>query len=70
MPGVADVRIFQRFDYPMLNIDVHRGFAEMVGLTQGDVARGLLDTLSGSFQINPNFWLDRNTGVSHTRCKR
>ena len=65
VPGVADVRIFQRFNYPMLNIDVHRSFAEMVGLTQSDVAQGLLDTLSGSFQINPNFWLDWNTGVSY-----
>lgn len=66
VPGVADVRIFQRFNYPLLNINVHRDFAQMVGLTQGDIAKGLLDTLSGSFQANPNFWLDWKTGVSYS----
>jgi multidrug efflux pump subunit AcrB len=65
VPGVADVRTLQRFNYPMLNIHVHRSMAQMVGLTQGDIARGLLDTLSGSFQVNPNFWLNYQTGVSY-----
>ena len=65
VPGVADVRILQRFNYPMLKVDVHRSLAEMVGLTQADVADALLEELSGSFQLKPNFWLDWKTGVSY-----
>jgi multidrug efflux pump subunit AcrB len=65
VPGTADVHIFQRFDYPMLNIRVNRSLAQMVGLTQADVARALLEELSGSFQLLPNFWLNWKTGVSY-----
>ncbi len=65
VPGTADVHIFQRFNYPLLNIKVNRSLAQMVGLTQADVARGLLEELAGSFQITPNFWLNWKTGVSY-----
>ena len=65
VPGVADVHIFQRFNYPMLQIDVNRSLAQLVGLTQADVAQGLLEELSGSFQLRPNFWLNWKTGVSY-----
>jgi|SRR5579875_1112109 len=65
VPGTADVHIFQRFNYPMLNIKVNRSLAQMVGLTQADVARALLEELSGSFQLLPNFWLNWKTGVSY-----
>lgn len=65
VPGATDVRMLQRFDYPQLNVHVHRSLAQMVGLTQGDVTRGLYDTLAGSFQTNPNFWLNLQTGVSY-----
>lgn len=65
VPGVADVHIFQRFNYPLLKIHVNRSLAQMVGLTQADVAQGLLEELSGSFQIRPNFWLNWKTGVSY-----
>ena len=36
-----------------------------VGLTQRDVANSLLVTLSGSAQVNPNFWLNTENGVSY-----
>jgi multidrug efflux pump subunit AcrB len=65
VPGVADVRILQRYNYPQLNIRVDRSLTSLVGMTQGDVARGLLDVLSGSFQVAPNFYLNIDTGVSY-----
>ncbi len=65
VPGTADVRIFQRFNYPTLDITVHRGFAQMVGLTEGDVTRSLFQVLTGSFQTTPNFWLNWKNGVSY-----
>jgi multidrug efflux pump subunit AcrB len=63
--GIADLRIQQAFDYPQINVDVDRSFAGLVGLTQRDVANSLLITLSGSFQVKPNFWLNTENDVSY-----
>jgi multidrug efflux pump subunit AcrB len=65
VPGIADLRIQQVFNYPQLNVDVDRTLAGEVGLTQRDVANSLLVTLSGSGQVKPNFWLNTENGVSY-----
>jgi len=65
VPGIADLRIQQVFNYPQINVDVDRTFAAEVGLTQRDVANSLLVTLSGSGQVQPNFWLNTENGVSY-----
>jgi multidrug efflux pump subunit AcrB len=65
VPGIADLRIQQVFNYPQLNVDVDRTLAQDVGLTQRDIANSLLVTLSGSLQVHPNFWLNTENGVSY-----
>jgi CzcA family heavy metal efflux pump len=65
VPGIADLRIQQVFNYPQINVDVDRTLAAEVGLTQRDVANSLLVTLSGSGQVKPNFWLNSENGVSY-----
>jgi multidrug efflux pump subunit AcrB len=65
VPGIADLRIQQVFNYPQLNVEVDRTLASAVGLTQRDVANSLLITLSGSAQVHPNFWLNPENGVSY-----
>jgi multidrug efflux pump subunit AcrB len=65
VPGIADPRIQQVFNYPQINVDVDRTLAAEVGLTQRDVANSLLVTLSGSGQVQPNFWLNTENGVSY-----
>jgi len=65
VPGIADLRIQQVFNYPQLNVEVDRTLASAVGLTQRDVANSLLVTLSGSAQVHPNFWLNPENGVSY-----
>lgn len=65
VPGIADLRIQQAFGYPQINVAVHRSLAELVGISQRDVANSLLVTLSGSSQIKPNFWLNDANGVSY-----
>ena len=64
--GVTDLRIQQPFDYPRIHIDVDRTKASQVGFTQSNVAQNLLIALSGSFQTQPEFWLDPKTGVSYS----
>jgi multidrug efflux pump subunit AcrB len=66
VPGTADARIQQPFDYPMMTVNVDRTRAESVGLTQRDVAQSILISLSGSFQTAPNFYLDPRNGVSYS----
>ena len=65
VPGAADVRIQQPFNYPNLTVDVDRTRAAATGLTQQNVAQSLLVALSGSFQTSPNFYLDPRNGVSY-----
>ncbi|HLN09049.1 MAG TPA: efflux RND transporter permease subunit [Xanthobacteraceae bacterium] len=63
--GIADLRVQQVFNYPQLNVEVDRTLAGEVGLTQRDTANSLLVTLSGSGQVQPNFWLNTENGVSY-----
>jgi multidrug efflux pump subunit AcrB len=65
VPGIADLRVQQVFNYPQINVAVDRTLAGEVGLTQRDVANSLLITLSGSGQVRPNFWLNPDNGVSY-----
>ena len=65
VPGIADLRIQQVFNYPQINVNVDRTLAGEVGLTQRDIANSLLITLSGSGQVHPNFWLNSENGVSY-----
>jgi multidrug efflux pump subunit AcrB len=65
IPGAADVHIHQVVDYPVIQVNVDRSKAGLVGLTQRDVSNSLLISLSSSSQISPTQWLDWNTGVSY-----
>ncbi|MBV8209990.1 MAG: efflux RND transporter permease subunit [Burkholderiaceae bacterium] len=66
VPGAVDLRIQQAFDYPSLQVDVDRSKAQLLGLTQRDVASNLLVSLSGSFQTSPSFWIDPKTGTQYS----
>jgi multidrug efflux pump subunit AcrB len=66
VPGAADARIQQPFDYPNFTVDVDRTRAQAIGWTQLDVAQSLLVALSGSFQTTPSFYLDPRNGVSYS----
>jgi multidrug efflux pump subunit AcrB len=63
--GVADARIQQAFNTPTFNVDVDRTRAELVGVSERDVAQNLQDALAGSIQTAPTFWLNPKNGVSY-----
>jgi multidrug efflux pump subunit AcrB len=65
VPGAADARIQQPFDYPNMTVNVDRTRAQSIGLTQSNVAQSILIALSGSFQTTPNFYLDPKSGVTY-----
>jgi multidrug efflux pump subunit AcrB len=65
VPGIADARIQQPSDYPALDINVDRTKAAQGGYAQRDVGNSILNSLSGSFQITPMFFLNWKNGVSY-----
>jgi multidrug efflux pump subunit AcrB len=65
IPGAVDLHIQQPEDYPQLNVDVDRTKAQLLGLTQQNVASNMLVSLSGSFQTTPSFWIDPKTGTQY-----
>jgi CzcA family heavy metal efflux pump len=65
IPGLTDLRIQQQFDYPAYDIDVDRTKAAQGGLTERSVATSVLNSLSGSFQVTPIFFLNWKNGVNY-----
>ena len=65
VPGIVDLRIQQPFDYPTLQVSVDRTKAAQGGYTEQDVSTSVLNTLSGSFQVTPMFFLNWNNMVAY-----
>jgi multidrug efflux pump subunit AcrB len=65
VPGLVDLRVQQPLDYPTLNVAVDRVKALQAGYTEQNVANSVLNTLSGSFQITPLFFLNWKNGVNY-----
>jgi CzcA family heavy metal efflux pump len=65
VPGIADARIQQPFDYPDYEVAIDRTKAAGAGYSERDVANSMLNSLSGSFQITPMFFLNYQNGASY-----
>jgi len=65
VPGLTDLRIQQQFDYPTYDINVDRTKAAQGGLNERSVVTSVLNSLSGSFQITPMFFLNWKNGVNY-----
>jgi multidrug efflux pump subunit AcrB len=60
IPGAVDVHVYQLDNNPTLDLKMNRTGIQQVGLEATDVAQNMLDSLSGSFQTSPSFWLSKN----------
>src|SRR5436190_1323803 len=65
VPGAKDVHLHQVMNVPKLHIDVDQTRARELGLTQQDVSNSVLVSLSGSGQVQPNYWVDPAMGISY-----
>ncbi len=63
VPGIVDVRLQEPNDYPVLNVNVDRTKAQQGGYTERDIGTSLLNILSGSTQLTPQFFLNAKNGV-------
>ncbi len=66
VPGLTDLRIQQPTNYPTLDVNLDRTKAEQGGFTTRDVAQSMVNSLSGSFQITPMFFLNYKNGVDYS----
>ncbi len=65
VPGTVDVRVQQPADQPEIHFAVDRTKASQIGLSERDVANSVLLSLSGSSQVQPNYWLNPKAGVQY-----
>jgi multidrug efflux pump subunit AcrB len=66
IPGLVDVRIAEPLDYPTFKVNVDRDRALELGVTEADVASSMLTSLSGNSLLQPDYWLDPQSGVNYT----
>jgi multidrug efflux pump subunit AcrB len=62
VPGAADVRIAQRMDYPVLEVEMDRILASYQGVTVDDVMKNLVSATNSSITFEPSFWIDERNG--------
>jgi multidrug efflux pump subunit AcrB len=60
--GVSDVLIPQDIDYPALQLDVDRGKASLLGLSQKEIVDNVITALTSNGMIAPNYWIDPKSG--------
>ncbi len=65
VPGIADPRIQEAFNAPTLTLTADRSLAAELGMTEHDVTQSVQNTLAGSLQTEPTFWLNPKNGVSY-----
>jgi multidrug efflux pump subunit AcrB len=65
IPGAVDVCLHQVTNAPQYMFNVDRTRANQLGLTQKDISNSVLITLSSSFQVSPNFWVNPQSGVQY-----
>ena len=63
--GAVDVHVQQITDAPEFFVQVDRQRAAELGLTEQQIATDMNVSLSGSFQVSPNFWSDPVTGIPY-----
>jgi multidrug efflux pump subunit AcrB len=65
IPGTADVHVAQSLSHPALRVDVDRERAAVLGVSQHDVAAGLLTSLNSSSMVTPSYWLDPESSMPY-----
>ncbi len=62
VPGLADPLINVRLDYPTLHLEVDRWKAALLDLSEEDVVKNIITSLSSSIFIHPIVWIDPESG--------
>ncbi len=60
--GSVDIRIAQRMDYPIIDIEIDRVKAAYAGVNVEDVMKNLVTATNSSIGFDPAFWIDERSG--------
>jgi multidrug efflux pump subunit AcrB len=60
--GAVDVRIAQRMDYPILEVEMDRTLAAYQGVTVDDVMKNLVSATNSSINFERASWIDERNG--------
>lgn len=63
--GVVDAHIHQILDAPEFFVDVDRWRAQQLGASTQQIAGNVNVSLSSSYQVAPNFWVDPKSGIPY-----
>ena len=63
--GTVDVHLQQIVDAPEFFGDIDRAMASEIGISTQTIANVMNNSLSGSYQITPQFWTDPKNGIPH-----
>jgi CzcA family heavy metal efflux pump len=62
VPGLVDVRIQQRLDYPQYKIQIDRRKCAELSLSQDDVVKNVVAAFNSSVSFAKSFWIDEGNG--------
>lgn len=62
VPGTTDVRVAQRADYPMIEVEIDRVAAADRGVTPELVMKSLVSATNSSINFDPAFWINPQNG--------
>jgi len=65
LPGAVDVHLQQVDDVPEIMVNVDRTRARQLGITQQDISRSLVVSLSSSSYVAANWWLNPANSVDY-----
>jgi len=62
VPGATDVRVAQRIDYPMIEVEIDRIAAADHGVNPQEAMEALVSATNSSINFDPAFWIDPSNG--------
>ncbi|MFQ5876323.1 MAG: efflux RND transporter permease subunit [Acidobacteriota bacterium] len=62
VPGATDVRIAQRMDYPIIDLEIDRVKAAFAGVDVDDIMKNMVTATNSSIGFDPAFWIDERNG--------
>ena len=66
IPGAVDVRVQQRDDYPIINVEINRAKAMDIGVYADEVVKNIDSAVTSSATFATNsMWVDPKTGVNY-----
>ncbi len=63
--GAVDVRIQERFDAPVINVNIDRVHSDELGVYTDEIVENIVSSLSGSVAFKPTIWVDPKSGIDY-----